>query len=96
MHLLYLLNQAKKSGQHPGDSEIVVLSEMTDGIWDIRFSSHLCVSSGKVLNQCEKERELTNSSLNPLTLAVDELLTFQWRGLGFLSQDFEACKKKKT
>lgn len=67
---------------------------MTEGMWDIRFISHLCVSSGKVLTQCEKERELIDSSLNPLTLAVDERLRFQRRGLGFLSRDCEACKKK--
>lgn len=67
---------------------------MTEGTWDIRFISHLCVSSGKVFAQCEKEKELTDSSLNTLTLAVDELSIIQWRGLGFLSRDCEACKKK--
>lgn len=73
---------------------VLVHDEMTEGMWDIRFISHLCVSSGKVFTQCEKERELTDSSLNPLTLAVDELSTFQQRGLGFFSRDCEACKKK--
>lgn len=84
------------SGQHPQESEIVVLvvSGMTEGMWDIMFISHLCVSSGKAFTQREKERELTDSSLNPLTLDVVEQSTFQRRGLGFLSRDCEACKKK--
>lgn len=73
---------------------VIVLSEMTEGMWDIRFMSHLCVSSEKVLTHCEKGRELMDSSLSPLTLAVDELSRFQRRGLGFLSRDCEACKKK--